>query len=353
VNVTVHSIRHFEAGDLPGVVALMRAHLPPPIHDEAFLAASLLESPDADPELASLVAVDASGDVVGFLAGPVRRLILDGRPLRAVCCSHFVVSERARMAATGVQLLRGLLAGPQELTFTDSANPAASTLWQALGGQLDHSRSLDWMLVLRPGRLLGSVAGAALRRRPLRPLMPVDAIPAHVAGRRLLPRAFPAPEPNVESVPADATAIVAALPDISRRMRLRGDPSVDYLERAFDYLREGQELVTRIVRQAGRPIGWYAYLPRPGAVGRAIHIAADQRRIDAVVGEMLGDARDRGCAAMSGRLDPHLEDPLRTRMAAVGFARRTLLQCRDPEVAAILASSSSLLTQLDGEWHLV
>jgi hypothetical protein len=83
-----------------------------------------------------------------------------------------------------------------------------------------------------------------------------------------------------------------------------------------------------------------------------IHVAADQRRIDAVFGELLADARERGCVAMSGRLDPHLEDPLRTRAAAVGFARRTLLHSRDPEVAAVLASSSSLLTQLDGEWHL-
>jgi hypothetical protein len=349
----MHSIRHLEARDLPGVVALMRAHLPPPVHDEAFLASSLLEPPEADPETPSLVAVDEQGAIVGFLAGPARRLSLDGRPLRAVCCSHLVVAESARTSATGVQLMRRLLAGPQDLSFTDSANDAAARLWRALGGHLDHSRSLDWMLVLRPGRLLGSIAAAALRRGPLRRSLPVDAVPAQVVGRRLLPRAFPALDPSVEGAPASAAEIVEALPAASGRIRLRGDHSVEYLERAFYYLRERHELVTRIVRQAGRPIGWYAYVTRPGAAGRAIHVSADQRRIDAVFGELLGDARERGCAAMSGRLEPHLERSLRDRAAAAGFARRTVFHARDPEVAAILASSSSLLTQLDGEWHLV
>jgi hypothetical protein len=348
----MHTIRRLQASDLSGVVALMRAHLPPPVHEERFLAASLLDGPGADPELPSLVALDDDGVVVGFIAGPVRRLVFDGRPLRAVCCSHLVVAEHARGGALGVKLLRQLRSGAQDLTFTDSANDAVVRVWRTLGGRLDHSRSMDWMLVLRPGAMARTIGAAALTRKSIRPLVPVAALPAQAAGRRVVPRAFPDTDPGVDSVAADVDAILEA-EAVLTQVQLRGDHDAVYLRQAFDYLGERGRLVKRVVRRDGHAVGWYAYLVGDGRLARAVHVGADERRIEAVVGELVEHARDDGCVALSGRLDPHLEAPLRRRAAAVGFARRAVVHSKDAEILAALASASSLVTQLDGEWHLI
>ena len=37
----------------------------------------------------------------------------------------------------------------------------------------------------------------------------------------------------------------------------------------------------------------------------------------------------------------------------IGFARQPVIQVHDPEVHALLATSGSLLTHLDGEWYVI
>jgi hypothetical protein len=72
--------------------------------------------------------------------------------------------------------------------------------------------------------------------------------------------------------------------------------------------------------------------------------------MEAVFGELVRDARERGSAVLAGRYEPHLRTPLSERSAVLGFARCPLIHSRDPEVSALLATDSSLLTDLDGEW---
>jgi hypothetical protein len=106
------------------------------------------------------------------------------------------------------------------------------------------------------------------------------------------------------------------------------------------------------VQLNGRPIGWYAYLPRRSSSSRVLHLAGPERHIDAVVGELVDDAYRRGARVLAGRLEPHLDGPLRSRLAAIGLAREPVIHTRDPELKAVLATGSALLTQLDSEWFV-
>jgi hypothetical protein len=329
----------------------MRRNLPEPFHERSFLAATLVDAPWRDPEIDSLVAED-DGEIVGFIAAQTRRLRFEDRSIRAVCCSHLVVDKQARTSAAGVLLLKRLLGGPQELTFSDTATDVVLRVWRALGGESDHTRSLDWMLVLHPARWAGSVALAVARRQPLwREFLPVMALPAQAAGPRLLARAFPETDPDVQSKDADASTVAAALPEVTRGLRLYADHDEAYLSHVFGWLwREG--LVVRLVSRGERPIGWYAYVLREGRASRVLHLAALERDVDAVVGDMVNHASDSGSAVLVGRCEPHLADPLRQRAATLGFARLPLISTRAPGLRATLASRSSLLTQLDGEWFL-
>ena len=76
-------------------------------------------------------------------------------------------------------------------------------------------------------------------------------------------------------------------------------------------------------------------------------IAAEARNADAVVGELVADARRRGTAVISGRLEPHLDDAIRRRPAALSLAQQPIVHARDPKVLAALGPSASLLTEFD------
>ncbi len=346
-------IRPFERADLKAVMALLKDRLPWWSHDESFLAQTLIDSAWADAELPSLVAVDDQGNILGFIGSQVRRLKVDDRELRGVCCAHLVVAGDRRAGPAGALLLRRLLSGEQDLTWTDSPTDGVVRMWRAFGGDLDHPRSCDWMLVLRPFRWAGGILAAKTRRAPVREVLPVAALPVQATGGRFVPRAFPSPPADVQGEEATAGGIVEQLAPMTRGMRLTVDYDEPYLSQLLDQVDADMgHLVHRMVRRDGAAIGWYAYLSRPGGASRVLHLCAPESEIEAVVGELTEHARANGSAALTGRLEPHLEGPLRRRLAVVGFARQPIIHVRDPEIQALLATSSSLLTHLDGEWYV-
>src|SRR6476661_953957 len=244
-------IRPFERSDVEGVLALLEARLPWWTHDESFLEQTLIDSPWADPELPSLVAVDDEGGILGFIGSQVRRLKLDDRELRGICCAHLTVSSDPKAGPAGALLLRRLLSGDQDLTWTDSPTEGVVRMWRAFGGHLDHPRSCDWMLVLRPFRW-ARAAVAAGSRHAVRDVVPVAALPAHASGRRFFPRAFPSLPPGVSGEDATAAAIVEQLPAIARGFRLRIDYDQPYLEQLFTQVEASMgPFVRRLVRRDG------------------------------------------------------------------------------------------------------
>jgi hypothetical protein len=348
-------IRPFERDDLSAVAALLRANLAQTPAEEQIaqgLGATFLDDPWRDEELPSLVATE-EGDVIGFIASQVRRFRLDDRVLRAVAPSHLTVAAGRRGGAAGALLLRRLLTAGQDFTYSDTANDEVARMWQAFGGHLDPGRACDWMIVLRPVRWLRTLTVGTIGRRLEAEQIPVGAFPFQAARPRIGRRAFLESEPEVSGEDVDAAAIVEHLPEMAARFRLRAD----YEERFLDYLFGEIEsmfgqMTRRLVRRAGRPIGWYASVPRPGGVSRILHILTSEPNGDAVLGELVDHARERKSNLITGRLEPHLTQPLLRRTPVLGFARRPLIHSQDLEIRAALATSSSLLTQLDGEWFL-
>jgi hypothetical protein len=346
------SIRPFERKDLPAVAGLMEKRFAGWAHGESFLAETLLDYPWADPELPSYVAVDEGDEVLGFIGAQVRRVRLQERSLRGVVSSHLVVSAESRAGFAGALLLRQVLSGPQDLTWTDSATDRVLRLWRSLGGHMNYARCYGWMFVLKPVRWVGAVAAAGLRRRVIESgLVPTGALPIHAAGPRLVRLAFPPLAADVEGVPATSASLVEHLPTLSREMRLRVDHDQEFLEYQLKLIeRSWGGLVSRIVRRGGNPIGCYIYARRPGGLSRVLHVSALAAEMDAVLGELIAHARADGTAVLTGRAEPHLHEALRRRLAAFGSTGRTLVHTRDPEIGALLSTSASLLTYLDGEW---
>jgi hypothetical protein len=335
----VATIRPLEPDDLPGVAELVRVNLAGWSRDEAGLARLLVDHPWAETPLRSLVALDDSGELIGSIGAQTRRVRFGDRELKGVAVSHLVVAPDRRAGAAGVMLVRQLLGGGQDLTWTDSGTPAVLRIWGALGGRLDHSRVCNWMIVLRRGRWLRARLAARISRSRSNAHLDVPV------------RALPFDSATVEAEVDGEDVSGGALPDIdeavSSGFELRVAHDAAYLERQFEFLTSiGERVVSRVVRRGERPLGWYAYLLRPTA-SRVLAIAAPAMQADAVLGDLLRDARDRGTSVVSGRLEPHLDQALRGQPAVLALSQQPIIHAREPEVLAALTSSSSLLTELD------
>jgi predicted N-acetyltransferase YhbS len=344
-------IRPLTQADVPRVVALLRAHMGGWVLDERAVVGLMLDHPWADPELPSLVAVE-DGEIVGFTGVQARRLRFDGAAIRGVCCTHAVVDPAYRGGAAGALLLSRILSGPQAVTWTDSATEAVAAVYRMQGGDLDHARACDWMLVLRPVRWLSGIAAAVARRGPFarRNLLPVGAVPAQAAGRRLLRRAYPALPSDVAGRDSTAEQIAEQVPELNARRRVWVDHDAAQLQHLFDLVEMFRRpVVRRIVLRRDRVIGWYAYLLQPGGASRVLHLAALDRETGNVLGELLEHARAGGSAVVTGRAEPHLQRALSERFAVLEYARQPALRTKDAELAAALATPSSLLTRLEGE----
>ena len=350
----MENIRAFQDADLPAVQALMEARLPGWTWGESFLAETVIDHPWADPEVPSLVALGEQGEIVGFVGAQVRRMRLDGRTLRGVCCSHLVVVADRRAGVAGMFLLRQLFSGPQEVSWTDTATDDVVRMWRALGGHLDYSRSLDWMLVLRPlgwARALGTAV--ARDRDRAGGLLPVGALPVQVARPWRVRRGLPPVPSGVGGERATAATIVEHLPALTRNLRLRLDYDQAHLEAVFAQVESALgPVVSRLVRRRGNPIGWYAYVRQRHGMSRVLHLCALEAETDAVVAELVEHATASRTTVLTGRTEPQLYRSLRRRRAVLAFARQPVVHTRDPEIRDLLMTRSALLTQLDGEWFV-
>lgn len=346
-------IRSLERRDLPAVAALVAAGLPGWRRDVASLRRSLVDHPWTADAPASLVAVE-DGVIVGSIGAQSRRLVFDEGERSGVSVSHFVVARHARQRGAGLQLVRQLLAGGQDLTWTDSGTPDVARLWRILGAEVDHARTANWMLILRPAAwgatLVRSLGGRGSRRDSF----PIPSLPLQVAGPRVAGGAFP-PLPPADVSTRDATPeeLAELPPPLIRQARLRVAHDATYLRWTIDHLAAlGAPVVRRLVLRGDAPVGSYVYLQRPG-VARVVHVAAAHGDVEAVFAAMLGEARARGVAALSGRLEPHLDEPVRRRYAALGLGQLPLVHARDSALRLATTSSASLLSELDlvdSEW---
>jgi predicted N-acetyltransferase YhbS len=346
------TIRPFERSDLPSVSRLLRANIESWWRDDEFLSGTLLDHPWVDDELRSLVATE-DGEVTGFVGAQARRMVFDDRPVRGVCVSHLAVAPGKRAGAAGALLLSRLLAGPQDLSWSDSANAAVVRMWRTFGGDVDSARASDWMIVVRPVRWVAGAARNVVRRRRVgRQEVPVGALPAHM-GRGIGEPEAEEPAFDALSEPVSIEVIAEEEPAAARGVRLRIAHDPAYLDHVFGLIeREGVPVVRRLVRRGGRIVGWYAYLRRPDGARRVLHFSASTRDREAVFERLVEDARADGGTVLSGRFEPGLEEPLAARMAVLGLARKPMLHTGDAEIRAVIQTESALITQLDSEWFV-
>jgi hypothetical protein len=323
-----------------------------PAQTVAFFERTLLDHPWADPEIPSLVHVEGEGRIAGFLGSHVRRLLFEGEPIRAGYVGHLMAAPDARpRGMVGTLLLRRYLAGPQDASLTDSAGEPTRRMWEGLGGRLLAVRAIGWTRVFRPFEL------AVDRLRDGRPLA------ARLLGRasplldrasaRTARRLLATPPPATTSAPLTTEALLRELPALLGNLRLRvayDEPFVNWLFAELERRGPERRTMRRLVSDAeGAVLGWYVYFLSPGGVSHVLQLAAAAGSVEPVLEDLLQHARASGSAALHGRLEPSLAQPLSGKRAPLTYRGGALAHGRRDLVDA-LEAPDSLLTRMDGEW---
>jgi hypothetical protein len=347
-------IRPLERDDLEQVAALflrvVRAGERQSVGETAaYFERTTLDHPWADPELPALVFVDRAGTITGFVGSYVARLRFDGSSIRAACPGNLVAAPEERRFGPGALLLREYLNGPQDVSFTDTSGDVSRRLWALLGGEMASVGAVGWVRVFGPFGLAGErLLGSRRRRAGGGVLRALDA-----AARRVGSRWLAVGGPGTSARTLEPAAMVAELPRLAGSLRLYPDYDRAYLEWLFAELsrpRRRGTLERRLVEAGGRVLGWYVYYLKPGGISRVLQVMGAEKDLGAVLDQLFFDAQAGGAAALEGRVEPRLLEPLAQRRCLLRYAGAAGVHTRNREILAAVLSRQSVFTRMDSEY---
>jgi hypothetical protein len=308
--------------------------------------------PDAANESRSRVFIDTQGDVRGFIGIWPRRMILRGRTIEAAIAGSMMVDEPEAHPTAGARLLRAYLSGPQELSFSETANDVSQRMWEKVGGARVPAASLDWLRVLRPAGFAVALAGRAFR--------PASILrPAAVGFDRLVEargrNPMAAPEGNDGYLDREATnaELLELIPALSDSYALHPDwhsPELSLLlAHAASKERYGELHRRVVVAPGGAPVGCFLYYARRGEIARVLQVLALPKAVGATLDSLFRHAALQGCVAVRGRTDATLLDALIARRCVLFHGAAMVVHARDKTLLEEVRQAPSLLTGLAGE----
>lgn len=356
-------IRPFAAADIPIVADMFQRILrktdrPATQSLRAYLGEVFLDPPDFDPDIVSLVHERADGSVSGFLGALPLPMELDGKRLRAAVCGTMMVDGYAEDPFAGARLLRAFLAGPQDLSVTETANDVSTAMWRKMRAAVLPDYSLEWLRVIRPAGFATALAASRCRAAGmLAPLArPLDAL-LHRRGKDREPQwSHVAPNDRngaFRDEEADEERALELFPALTAHFPLRPQWQVETLRARIAHARRKAnygDCVRRVVTtRDGRAVGLFLYYGNRGGIGRAVQILAAPGQEGAVIDRMIDHAASRGLVALRGRVQPALLDAMIGRRIGFLHASSSIVHARDPALIDLFRSGKAFLNGFAGE----
>lgn len=318
-----------------------------------YFATLYTSNPWRDPAIPSLVVDDGRGGVIGFLGVLVMPLALGGRQLRVAVGGNLMVDPDRGDPLAAVRLLRQFLAGPQDLSMTDTANQTAVGLWTRLGGALARFHSIRWLLLVRPVTL-GIAAGLRMSvGARVAPWLgrPFDALAVRRLERHLDGQGSPG---RLVDIDVDTLSeFLRGLHD--QAVLVPGDDVAWFrwlMTMAADKQQFGAMRVQAMVHLASdAPQAVVVWYPNGGGIGQVALMAAQRRRHGDLVATLVEAAKDEGSLALMGRGDPFLMHDLGLRPTVYVQRNECLMvHARDRSLVEPIVAGEVSISRLFGEW---
>lgn len=347
------AVRPFTSSDIPAVAAMFaktfaaKGKKPGP-ELAAYLHRLFITRSQDEPEISSLVHIDGEGLVNGFIGVIPLPYKIDGVRRTAALCSTMMVDDRDADPFAGARLLRGVLAGPQDISLSETANAISQGMWRRSRGAILLDYSFEWRRVFRP--IAYGLSAVAARNPAWARLLPL-APPCDRLARRHPSFAAPAPSACRDAETDDETfaglleeftAHYDAVPDWS---------TLDLPAMLVDARRKAHfgPITQRVVYRGDMPIGLFVYHARPKGIGQVLQIAAAPGRMAAVVDHLFDHACSAGLAGLRGRSQPDLLDAMLTRHCQFALHTASVVHARDPALLAHFKSGRAFFNGFAGE----
>lgn len=360
-------IRPFVAADVAAVAALFQKifldpSVPAPPGLAAYVRSLYLDVAEGETDIPSLVHVDEAGKITGFIGVDTLSMRYGDRVLSAAICGSLMVEDHDGDPMAGARLLKAFLAGPQDISLSETASEVSMRMWTSLRGIALAQYSLDWVRVLRPGSFALNVA--ANRFGPVRLLAPLGRGADRLLGLRRkddglhwsgMARERPVPGGLVVRE-VDAAAFAALVEPLTEQFALRPQWRAGQLDDILADARlkppYGDFVLCAVETRDARPVGAFAYHLRPGHIGRVLQVLARPGQAGAVIDCLIGDAFRRGASALRGRTQPALLDAMLGRRIAFVNAASTVVHSRDAALVQACRNGELFFNGLAGEhWN--
>ena len=358
-------IRPLTSADIPQIPRLLATEQGPHVEPSPHLRAVIenlmpqlfLDTPHADPEMPGLVSVGDDGRLTGMIGRITRRMEFRGQPIRAAVACELFVDPAHRSQMLGVKLLKKMMAGPQDLLFSDIANESSRKIWMGLGGAIASWYGLTWVKVLQPAQFGLSM----LRNRRFGKLIsggrPLAALADRVLRQSCGRLTQLGPELPLDSERLTPELFLAHFKKFSAEDELRpvyDRETVDWIWSRLDFMYTGGPSEKRLVRSpTGEPLGWYVYQMTDTRIVRVSQIVALPKTIGPVLDHLLHESARQGAVAVSGRVIPRFLQAFTDRLCIIRpRSSHTLIHARDPQLLEAFATGSAFLSLFESEGPL-
>ncbi|MDX0692609.1 hypothetical protein GOL94_06495 [Sinorhizobium medicae] len=357
-------IRLLAAEDIPAVARLFQKVFrnreeEPPAAFVAYLRRLYVDAPGTDPDIRPLVHVNDDGRVSGFVGANTLPMTYRGRRLRAAICGSLMVEGREGDPMAGARLLKAFLAGPQDLSFSETASEVSTQMWTKLRGIVLPQYSLDWVRVIRPASFALDLV--ASRLRPVRALVPL----AHAFDRRYRGK-MGRGELRWSGVPAAATTqgslqvaeidrhgFAELFAPLTRQFAIQPAWAEGQLEHILEDAEKkplfGEPVFAALKTRSGAPVGAFFYHLQPGGTARVLQVLALSGQAGPVLDCLIEHAAGRGAAAVRGRTQPALLEAMMGRRIGFVHAASTVVHSREEELVDAFRHAQGFINGLAGE----
>lgn len=357
-------IRPLQANDLPAVADMFQRELrrqrgPAPPSLAGYLKRLYLDAICGDAGSPSLVHIGDHGNVSGFVGVTSMPMRFADASLNASICGSLMVDADQRNDLAGARLLKAFLAGPQDISFSETASDVTAGMWMTLRGSILPKYSLDWVKVIRPASF---VVAAARARVPLAGLAtPLARLADAGLGRYRsgeFSRWF-----GVNGVSAQTGRYVLADIDQEGFSNLVGKftskfpvhPAWDdaLLQRIMSDAATKQDfggtVRCTVSARTGATIGAFMYFGGAGDIGHVLQVLALPGQAGAVIDCLIAHAAEAGLAGIRGRTQPALLEAMLGRRIFFFNINSTVVHARDPELVQQFEAGNGFFNGLVGE----
>ncbi|GAA4110881.1 hypothetical protein ACFFTN_06110 [Aminobacter aganoensis] len=357
-------IRPLRADDLPVVAdmfqrVLRKRRSPAPATLASYLQRLYLDSTDGSAGSPSLVHVAENGRVSGFVGVTSLPMRFGETRLNASICGSLMVDEDQRNDLSGARLLKAFLAGPQDISFSETASDVTANMWTTLRGTILPQHSLDWIKVIKPASF--TIAGAKVRVPMARFAAPLAR--AADAGLRLrrsgeFSRWFGARDAaatlgRYTVADIDQDGFARLLGNFTSRFAVHPEWNDALLARIMADASAKQDFGApfrcRVSSRTGAVIGAFMYFGRAGEIGHVLQVLALPGQAGAVIDCLIAHAATTGLAAVRGRTQPALLEAMLGRQIIFINVNSTVVHARDPELVRQFQAGNGFFNGLVGE----